>query len=104
MRTARPMFTLLPALFLLAACGEQKAAVEEKFNSEFIHSFSQACVKAYRTAPAFRPSKNGKCANAQPIKHSKRSAQPILPAPSPATLMKPHKAKPMPPPSPASKH
>ena len=57
MRTARPMFTLLPALFLLAACGEQKAAVEEKFNSEFIHSFSQACVKHTGQHPHFARAK-----------------------------------------------
>ena len=46
MRTTRPILTLLPALLLLAACGEQKAAVEEKFNSEFISSFSKACVES----------------------------------------------------------
>ena len=55
MRTARPMFTLLPALFLLAACGEQKAAVEEKFNSEFIHSFSKACVKSIPDSTRISP-------------------------------------------------
>ncbi|HRM21978.1 MAG TPA: hypothetical protein PL031_05485 [Neisseria sp.] len=53
MRTTRPILTLLPALLLLAACGEQKAAVEEKFNSEFISSFSKACVPA--TDSLFRP-------------------------------------------------
>ena len=46
MRTTRPILTLLPALLLLAACGEQKAAVEEKFNSEFISSFRKACVES----------------------------------------------------------
>ena len=55
MRTARPISTLLPALLLLAACDGQKAAVEEKFNSEFISSFRKACVESIPASTRISP-------------------------------------------------